>query len=56
MVHVVPAGDGVTHDTAAEDLACVCGPRWGRFCYDDLFAEGWAIIHARLAAVSVAEE
>jgi hypothetical protein len=44
VLHVVPVGDLIEHDTSTRDAACVCGPTTTPVKNDD-GSVGWLLIH-----------
>ena len=47
VLHVVPRGDLVEHETATEEPSCVCGPRV-EHCTYDAAPDGWRVVHNSL--------
>ena len=47
VLHVVPVGDSIDHDTATSEPDCVCGPRTQPTESDD-GSVNWLLVHHSL--------
>lgn len=47
VLHVIPLGDEIEHDTASGDPDCVCGPRMQPVQHDD-GSMNWLLVHHSL--------